>query len=166
VYNGKDVICAKCHDLFNSGTGDLGWSNYAHEHHADRPVVTFGVWKMSDGTTVTAEARPTASIAATLTAPSLGREAAGSCRNCHVAIPHGWVRPRLIVYSSDSPPYNIGPSVNETSAVGSGQMDGLSAVIGSKISPLTGVLAHIDWSSSQCLACSHHQTPLVGGVWK
>jgi hypothetical protein len=28
---------------------------------------------------------------------SAGRGAAGHCRNCHVAIPHGWKRPRLLV---------------------------------------------------------------------
>jgi len=121
---------------------------------------------MSDGTTVTAESRPSASIAATLAVPSLGRDGAGACRNCHIAIPHGWVRPRLMVYSTDPAPYNIGPSIAETAAVGSGQMDGLSAVIGSKISPLPGDAAHIDWSSSQCLACSHHLTPLKGASWK
>jgi hypothetical protein len=30
------------------------------------------------------------------------------CTRCHVAIPHGWKRPRLLVYSTDKAPYNNG----------------------------------------------------------
>jgi hypothetical protein len=29
------------------------------------------------------------------------------CVSCHVAIPHGWRRPRLLVYESDSAPYKV-----------------------------------------------------------
>jgi len=32
--------------------------------------------------------------------------AQGQCNGCHVAIPHGWKRPRLLVTSSDPAPYN------------------------------------------------------------
>jgi hypothetical protein len=31
----------------------------------------------------------------------------GNCVSCHVAIPHGWNRPRLLVYESDSAPYKV-----------------------------------------------------------
>jgi hypothetical protein len=177
VSNGDSVICAKCHDLYNQGAGDIGWASYAHEHHADRPV-SFGVWKMSDGTTVTADVRPTTgSIVATLAAPSLGREGAGACRDCHVAVPHGWKRPRLIVFSSDPAPYNIGPSVYEgesktaTSGVtiGSGQMNGLSSLYGpvSTLGGVNGSGSYNNWATKQCNACGHHAgTDLSGGAWK
>jgi hypothetical protein len=92
----------------------------------------------------------------TVIAPSLGREDAGACRNCHIAIPHGWKRPKLIVYSNlpdpspnwrtakgmpatgDSAPYNIGPAVYEGeglagTAVGSGQMNGMASGVTSFI---------------------------------
>lgn len=180
ISNGDDVICAKCHDLYNASTGDIGWSNYSHEHHANRPVQNLGLFQRSDTTTYVAEAQEN-SADTTLTAPSLGRETAGACRDCHVAIPHGWKRPRLIVYASDSVPYNIGPSVieedpsydpalepypNTTFAIGSGQMNGLSSVIGPK--PYTGTKAGANsWSTSQCNACGHHSgTDLSAGAWK
>ena len=150
VYNGNSVICAKCHDLYNAGTGDIGWSNYAHEHHANRPMVG---------------------------ATNLGREGAGACRDCHIAIPHGWVRPRLIVYSTDAAPYNIGPSVYEGESktattgvtIGSGQMNGLSSIKGPQsIQNLTnGTGYYNNWSTSQCNACGHHaSTDLSTGAWK
>lgn len=31
----------------------------------------------------------------------------GNCVSCHVAIPHGWKRPRLLVYESDPAPYKV-----------------------------------------------------------
>ncbi len=31
------------------------------------------------------------------------------CNHCHVAVPHGWVRPRLIGYRSDPAPYRTSP---------------------------------------------------------
>ncbi|MCK5553490.1 MAG: hypothetical protein KAJ09_10125, partial [Deltaproteobacteria bacterium] len=30
------------------------------------------------------------------------------CQACHIAIPHGWKRARLIVFTSDPSPYNYG----------------------------------------------------------
>ncbi|MEN6430936.1 MAG: hypothetical protein ABFC80_08890, partial [Coriobacteriales bacterium] len=193
VLNGNDVICAKCHDLYNDGTGIVGWSNYGHEHHATRPVNNFGKFDVGDGgatmptQTVIAESRtaalaevPGASIATTITAPSLGREGAGACRDCHVAIPHGWKRPRLIVYYDDPAPYNAGPSVYEgedkadrTSSllIGSGQMNGLSSTIGptdyTGTTWTAGLPGSNKWTSSQCNACGHHnKTNLSAGAWK
>jgi hypothetical protein len=94
---------------------------------------------------------PGATKTAEVIAAGLGRENAGACRNCHIAIPHGWKRPKLIVYSNlpdptpgyranlglpatgDIAPYNIGPAVyeggalNDSAGLGSGQMNGLAA---------------------------------------
>jgi hypothetical protein len=162
-----NVICVKCHDLYNAGTGFKGWANYAHEHHsADTGsfAMIFGKFEVGNGgVSVTSQTVAAESAAAAMAmvpgatkykqilAPSLGREDAGACRNCHIAIPHGWKRPKLIVYSNmpdpagttfradkglpavgDSAPYNIGPAVYEGealngTAVGSGQMNGLAS---------------------------------------
>jgi hypothetical protein len=174
--SGNDVICAKCHDLYNDGTGMIGWSNYGHEHHDTAPVAYLGLFqRASDGTTYTAAVAETVGDTV-LKARSVGREGAGACRDCHVAIPHGWKRPRLIVYYDDPAPYNIGPSVYEGEPVtgtdlGSGQMNGLSSVIGpqnyTSASWLTGLPGSNKWSSSQCNAFGHHSsTDLSAGEWK
>jgi hypothetical protein len=168
VSNGS-VICVKCHDLYDAtkNTGFKGWGNYAHEHHsADTGSfkMNFGKFEVGNGggiasQTVVAESAAAAMAQVTgatknkqITAPSLGREVAGACRNCHIAIPHGWKRPKLIVYSNmsepspgyraglglpaagDVAPYNIGPAVYEGEAlngtnIGSGQMNGLASGI-------------------------------------
>jgi hypothetical protein len=168
-----DLICVKCHDLYDAtkATGFKGWANYAHEHHsADTGSfkMVFGKYRVEvDGAnaatyTVAAESMAAAKTAVTtdhggsvvassqVIAASLGREVAGACRNCHIAIPHGWKRPKLIVYSNlpdptpgwraakklpatgDSAPYNIGPAVYENEGlagtnIGSGQMNGLAS---------------------------------------
>jgi len=36
------------------------------------------------------------------------------CSHCHTAIPHGWKRPRMIVYTSDSAPYKVTTDGNLT----------------------------------------------------
>jgi len=177
VVSGNDVICAKCHNLQTDNTGILGWSNYGHEHHDTAPVNYLGLFqRASDGTTYTASAAEETSDTV-LKARSVGREGAGACRNCHVAIPHGWMRPRLIVYSTDPAPFNIGPAIYEgedtsfplpedSVEIGSGQMNGLSSVIGPQ--PYAGASAGANrWSGSQCNACGHHvDTDLSGGAWK
>ncbi len=175
IVSGNDVICAKCHDLYNDGTGMVGWSNYGHEHHDTAPVQYLALYQRTNGTTYTAAVRAE-STDTTLAARSIGREGAGACRDCHVAIPHGWKRPRLIVYYDDPAPYNIGPSVYEGEPVtgtdiGSGQMNGLSSVIGpqnyTSASWLTGLPGSNKWSSSQCNACGHHSgTNLSAGAWE
>jgi len=79
------VICAKCHDLFNEGTGMDGWSN-----GMDNPESIHGMH--AGGTTVETAAR-------LLTrGGNQGRtDGRSDCVNCHIAIPHGWKRPRLMV---------------------------------------------------------------------
>jgi len=197
------VICVKCHDLYNenhaTNTANYGWASYAHEHHAGRPV-KFGTFAVSGASiatqTVFADTAADAIVqvsgattSTTLVAPSLGRETAGACRDCHIAIPHGWKRPRLIVYSNlngtadqafrttkglpagDAAPYNAGPSVYEGeglagTAIGSGQMNGLSSIVGPTVVTGDADLSN-NWSSSQCNACGHHSgTDLRAGAWK
>jgi hypothetical protein len=214
VSNGT-VICVKCHDLYNAGTGINGWANYGHEHHAadNGAVGNFGKYDVGDGgtmstVTVVAESAtaamakvPGATLNKQIVKESLGREDAGACRNCHIAVPHGWKRPKLIVYSNldpntagrtalglpatgDSAPYNIGPAVYEGeglfgTAVGSGQMNGLSSKGHVEYSApdqptqpdlsaftatvwsgpyLTGSGSgqYVNWSSADCNACGHH----------
>ncbi|MCE5190821.1 MAG: cell wall-binding repeat-containing protein, partial [Actinomycetia bacterium] len=183
------VICVKCHDLYNAGTGDKGYASYAHEHHADRPVQNFGKFSVGDGgtmTTVTVVAESAAAAIAEVSgattstivvAAALNRETAGACRDCHVAVPHGWKRPRLIVFASDTAPYNAGPSVYEgedksfplpsgSVSIGSGQMNGLSSRLGPTIDG-TGDTQHNNWTTTQCNACGHHtSTDLSAGAWK
>jgi hypothetical protein len=44
---------------------------------------------------------------------SLGQ---ANCISCHIAVPHGWKRPRLLVYSSDPAPYVV-PQLPKTATV-------------------------------------------------
>ena len=57
---------------------------------------------------------------------------AANCVSCHIAIPHGWVRPRLLVYSTDPAPYvGAQPSnwaLGTSSAYGTSEhLDGINA---------------------------------------
>jgi len=51
-----------------------------------------------------------------------------NCVGCHIAIPHGWKRPRLLVYSNDPAPYVAAQPTSQTvvaAPVGSGLPSGL-----------------------------------------
>jgi hypothetical protein len=112
------VICAKCHDLFNPGTGlRAGTSNTAHgSHHYDR----------SDGS--------------------------ADCISCHIAIPHGWKRPRLLLDSSvDVAPYKS-PDVRGRVVNG--------AFVGVGMGPISAGDDHsldasgtVPWTEAKCTAC-------------
>jgi hypothetical protein len=122
------MICAKCHDLYNVGTGITGTSNTAHgSHHYDR----------NDGT--------------------------ADCISCHVAIPHGWKRPRLLVngyaitYTDvagshvaavDAAPYWSGRG---REGYGSG-MGPISTSDNHSLNASGGA----PWTESDCLACNDH----------
>lgn len=139
-----NVICVKCHDLSNPGTGILGYGNMPHEHHADRPIANLGkyqVWGsgvatqavVAESSTAAKAMVPGATQVKTIIKENLGREGAGACRDCHIAVPHGWTRPRLIVYSTDPAPYNAGPAVYEGepttgTVIGSGMMNGIASM--------------------------------------
>lgn len=52
----------------------------------------------------------------------------GNCVSCHIAIPHGWTRPRLLVYSSDAAPYKAPqPSNWFYGTAGTQYLDGVNA---------------------------------------
>lgn len=81
-----------------------------------------------------------------------GRE--GSfCNQCHVAIPHGWGRPRLLGYVSDPAPYRTWVGT-------SGAKDGgLARVTLKNYTPS-------NWGKSDCGAgCSSSRHPLSGSSW-
>jgi hypothetical protein len=198
VTDPDSVICAKCHDLHNPGTGhaasgvDLvdadGYAHYhGHDYHDD-PVAYAGLYERSDETTYTAFMKLDPADTQ-LKAPSAGRGASGHCRNCHVAVPHGWKRPRLLVYETDRAPYNIGPSVDpayaaiegrfytsrETGEVHydrpeGGQLKGISSIRSPEMSHEGEVGEYVNWQGADgmtCEACGHHtETPTPGNMWE
>jgi hypothetical protein len=189
------VICSKCHDLHNPGTGHNATGNgttgdgYAHYHghdYHDDPVQYAGLFKRaSDDTTYTAFMKE-ADADVQVIGASAGRGAAGHCRNCHVAIPHGWKRPRLLVYETDPAPYNIGPSVTYAGAAAEnryynfatygtahpegGQLKGISSTLGPVMSHEGEVGEYVNWQNDgkvTCQACGHHYAaPTPDSMWK
>jgi len=96
-YDGKNhaVICSKCHDLMNFDVGMM-----------DERLPTLANWKVP----VTGVATDT--VTGLVNSSAIGGSntahgqthfdsfaGAAQCVNCHIAIPHGWKRPRLIVNS-------------------------------------------------------------------
>jgi hypothetical protein len=86
------------------------------------------------------------------------RSSSVTCIKCHIAIPHGWKRPRLLVSGTmDSAPYKD-PRLTTT--------NGLNGVSSTKTHTLnsSGVPS---WSESDCYACnrSGHSAPLDGGMF-
>ncbi|MDO8964858.1 MAG: cytochrome c3 family protein [Coriobacteriia bacterium] len=109
----SNIICAKCHDF------TLG-DNRVHRaggisRTGGEPVHSLGN-NHSDG---------------------------ARCNSCHVGIPHGWKRPRLLGYSSDPAPYR-------------------TRVYGSW-GPLTGILigskSPSGWEKTDCTGCSGYAHP-------
>ena len=111
------VICAKCHDLYNVGTGLTGTSNRAHgSHHFDRV----------DGS--------------------------ADCISCHIAVPHGWKRPRLLLDSSvDKAPYK---DPNIRGRIVSGQFVGVGlGPISAKDDHSLDASGSVPWTEAMCIAC-------------
>lgn len=81
-----------------------------------------------------------------------GREGA-YCNQCHVAIPHGWGRPRLLGYTTD-------PAAYRTWVGTSGSRDGgLARITLKSYSPTS-------WQKSDCGAgCSSSRHPFSGTSW-
>jgi hypothetical protein len=165
--SGHAVICAKCHDLFNAS-----------------PSAT-SQWALSHGefTFTVTDANKTGVSDWSNTPHSshhMNRaiDGTGACINCHAAIPHGWTRPRLIVFQSDPAPYNaaattvgngmLGVDSANTIVVGgvtipsgsaftahNGGFYGLpvsQALLGATLNSTGGEV----WSSAQCNACGDH----------
>lgn len=82
---------------------------------------------------------------------------AAYCRNCHVGVPHGWKRPRLLGYTTDEAPYNTWTS--STGAASSGDW-GLTRV---KVKATTSPQG---WTAGDCYAGCHavHRAP-VRSYW-
>jgi hypothetical protein len=81
-----------------------------------------------------------------------GREGA-YCNQCHVAVPHGWGRPRLLGYTTDPAPYRtwVGTSGNRDG--------GLARITLKSYTPNS-------WGKSDCGAgCSSSRHPLSGSSW-
>lgn len=78
------------------------------------------------------------------------------CVSCHIAIPHGWKRPRMLVYASDPAPYMV---YEGTINNGSHILRGVELV---NQSPQ-------GWGQYDCVGCSSgtfpHGNGLPGGVW-
>jgi hypothetical protein len=70
------IICQKCHDLFNE-TNELG--NVEGIGGASNTAHDSHHQDTNDGS--------------------------ADCISCHIAVPHGWKRPRMLVVASDTPPY-------------------------------------------------------------
>lgn len=64
----------------------------------------------------------------------------GKCINCHVRIPHGWMRPRMLAYTSDPAPYAS------------------AALRGVRANPATSTVG-IVWRESDCNATCHSGSP-------
>lgn len=79
----------------------------------------------------------------------------GYCRFCHVGVPHGWKRPRLIAYVSDPAPY---AAWQTSSGPGVGNY-GTTRISVKNYTPS-------NWDKDDCGAgCSTGRHPLSGSVW-
>ncbi|HEY5548001.1 MAG TPA: hypothetical protein VIL17_00220 [Coriobacteriia bacterium] len=153
------VICAKCHDLFNEGTGMDGWSN-----GMDDPESIHGMH--AGGTTIENTAPGKGFVAR---GGNQGRtDGRSDCINCHIAIPHGWKRPRLMVNGyTGSYPTSTTAFVGELQSVADPfpYWQGRGQAMANGNSPGNGPTAATDdhlltpqgvpyWDEQMCIACS------------
>lgn len=84
----KRFICSKCHKLVNSFQGQAIEGNGRGNRSNALNYMGFSNYPHMEhhGDMITGQ---------------------GNCVSCHVAIPHGWKRPRLLVYESDPAPYKV-----------------------------------------------------------
>jgi hypothetical protein len=167
------VICAKCHDLENGNSG-----------------TTFGTtalpWYTSSGATTTTPTGliNTSWVGASNTAHASHHQDTGTmnvdgspqCVNCHIAIPHGWKMPRLLVDTDvDTAPYVSANMLGTTRATSTGEENsgdtrGLPnpagvahpGFNGQGMQSLSGVDNHLlvngaaIWTEASCQACGDH----------
>jgi hypothetical protein len=152
------VICAKCHDLYNAGTGCDGWSNAYDEAESVHGMHAGGV---TNDTAIRLAQR----------GGNQGRtDGRGDCINCHIAIPHGWKRPRLLV-NGFTGEYPSGGTETTPAAFVASVADpypywqGRGQVMANGNSPGNGPLAATEdhllnsqgvpvWDEQMCIACS------------
>lgn|GEM_PF-3553909 len=143
-YDDQKMTCSDCHSYDGTGArGPHGSSSkfltrpYAAGQTGDWWNVTLGGWNSSNFL-----CRRCHTSRTTNTAHDEGDHATYTCGRCHVRIPHGWKRPRLLRYDSDPAPYVA-------------QTDGLT---GFDYKDYTG-----DLSAADCDGC-HHGVP-GGNEW-
>jgi hypothetical protein len=176
--SGHAVICAKCHDLFNPSPGATSQWALSHGEYTFT-VIDANKTGVNDWSNTPHSSHHM----------NRATDGTGACINCHVAIPHGWVRPRLIVFQSDPAPYNAaatvsgngmnGVSVPATITVGvqtlntgdtfsahNGGFYGLpvtQSLLGATLNDTGGEA----WSSSYCNACGDHRYDTTANAsWK
>jgi hypothetical protein len=135
------VICAKCHKLFNSGTGNSGFSNTPHGTHHPNAVTGMA-----------------------------------NCVSCHIAVPHGWKRPRLLLDAHlDTAPYldplagmyANGATNTVTNSTAMGHIDVTDDhLLNSSVVATQGYAV---WTEADCVACGQHNetslsSPLGAGL--
>jgi len=159
------VICAKCHDLENLASGTTA------------------------GTTALPYWDPIGKVATTTVTPFINTAAVGAgntahashhqdqvdgspqCVNCHVAVPHGWNAPRLLVDSDvDAAPYLSPDMLGTTRATSTGEKNtgdtrglyGHPGFNGQGMQSLSAVDNHTltngaaIWTEASCQACGDH----------
>ena len=152
------VICAKCHKLFDYESASLGVTAVSH---GPTWLTTTGISNDSN----TAHGSHHFDL----------NNGAADCVSCHVAIPHGWVRPRLLVNGftgtytvtsggttqtvnsvADAAPYWGGRGMLSKSGAFIG-MGPLSATDDHSLTAEGGAL----WDESSCIACAGSSTSTV-----
>jgi len=155
------VICAKCHDLFNEGTGCDGWSNaYGDVDPGVESIHGMHAGGLSTETSATRLAQRGGNQGRT--------DGRSDCVNCHVAIPHGWSRPRLLVNGyTGSYPTSTTAFVGELESVADPfpYWQGRGQQMAPGVSPGNGPLAATEehtlnsqgvpiWDEQMCISCS------------
>jgi hypothetical protein len=145
------VICAKCHKLFDY-TNAYTPGNYAPGSHGFTFTNATGIGNEAN----TAHSSHHFDL----------NNGAADCVNCHVAIPHGWVRPRLLVYGDTQPATHLtaGSNVTVTPVADAYPYWQGRGTIGvgngtSGMGPLSVLDQHtlsnggVLWTEAQCTAC-------------
>jgi hypothetical protein len=152
--SGNSLICAKCHDLMNMYSGNTYGS-------------TTKAWWSSTGLTDTVTGKiNVAVVGGSNTAHTSHHQdqvdGSPQCVNCHIGLPHGWLRPRLLVNTAkDTAPY-LDPDHLGTSRTNNGvtMTNGWNGI---GMETLSGEDEHIrasngwvPWTEAECEACNDH----------
>jgi hypothetical protein len=151
------VICSKCHKLFDYNSASQGVTSVSH---GPTWLVTTGISNDSN----TAHGSHHFDL----------NNGAADCVNCHVAIPHGWVRPRLLVngftgtYVTNNGTTQTVNSIADPAPFWGGR--GMISVTGAHIGmgPLSASDSHAltvaggaSWTEADCIACTGSSTSTV-----
>jgi hypothetical protein len=188
----QQVICAKCHDLFNPGpgswintSGSTVWWNDASQLVTTVPQPGVSGWATETANTVVTHSDPAlsgvngwsntphASHHLNVSSGSSGTSQAGigACINCHTSIPHGWVRPRLLIYYNDPTTVRVWPNgmaATQTSTLpAEAANQGLSAIgaTGTGV-PSLNTSGGVVWSEGGCNACGFSAHNWSGAKWQ